>query len=208
MNEADRLATLHKQIQEFDRVLAGMQDVLSGFQNQLGNISGEINSLQEQSVKMNQKLKNRKIAKGQLGEFIEAVVLPPDFIKSIYTMDVTNEGYGNLLNMLSKKRIQLSKLVQSKASAEAAPNLNELTLEAVAKVYKFLQDLIVELQTPKTNIQIKQSYLRKYRPLMQFLDEQDPKTALEIRNNYTNVLGGVIFSILIDFFLFMRIDLL
>jgi vacuolar protein sorting-associated protein 52 len=191
MKEADRLAVLHTQIQNFDGVLEGMEDVLRGFQEQLGSISGEIKNLQGQSLSMNIKLKNRKNAKGQLNDFIDAVVIPPDFINSIYHMDPSKEGNATVLNMLSKKRTQLSKVANSKASSEAEPILNELTLEAVSKIYKFLQELISELQTPKTNIQIKQSYLRKYRALMQFLDEQDNRTAQEIRSSYETVLGGV-----------------
>jgi hypothetical protein len=38
-----------------------MEELLSVFQSDLGNISGEIQSLQEQSTFMSVKLKNRKV---------------------------------------------------------------------------------------------------------------------------------------------------
>lgn len=37
-----------------------MENMLGQFQSDLGNISGEIQTLQEQSLSMNVKLKNRK----------------------------------------------------------------------------------------------------------------------------------------------------
>lgn len=40
-----------------------MEELLSVFQSDLGNISGEIQSLQEQSTFMSVKLKNRKVIK-------------------------------------------------------------------------------------------------------------------------------------------------
>lgn len=38
-----------------------MEEMLSGFQSDLGSISSEIQFLQEQSVQMNVKLKNRQV---------------------------------------------------------------------------------------------------------------------------------------------------
>jgi Vps52 / Sac2 family len=48
------------QITSCDQILATMEEMLGKFQNDLGNISSEIRSLQEQSQSMSVKLKNRK----------------------------------------------------------------------------------------------------------------------------------------------------
>ena len=60
--EGDNLVGLLAQIQGCDSVLAGMEDALGGFQSSLGAISSEIRSLQEQSISLSVKLRNRRAA--------------------------------------------------------------------------------------------------------------------------------------------------
>ena len=48
--ESDNLIALHEQIQGCDGILETMESLLSGFQHDLGQISSEIKSLQEQSL--------------------------------------------------------------------------------------------------------------------------------------------------------------
>lgn len=50
-------------IKSCDEVLGRMEELLNVFQSDLGNISGEIQNLQEQSTHMSIKLKNRKVRK-------------------------------------------------------------------------------------------------------------------------------------------------
>ncbi|RUP47316.1 hypothetical protein BC936DRAFT_145867 [Jimgerdemannia flammicorona] len=57
---------LHGQIQSCDQILGTMEELLSVFQSDLGNISGEIQSLQERSSEMNIKLRNRKVRFGKV----------------------------------------------------------------------------------------------------------------------------------------------
>ena len=51
---------INTRMQACDGILETMEDMLGQFQSDLGNISGEIQTLQEQSLSMNVKLKNRK----------------------------------------------------------------------------------------------------------------------------------------------------
>lgn len=53
---------LHRQMQECDAVLARMQSLLLGFQDDLGGISEEIKHLQDESLSMSIRLKNRRAA--------------------------------------------------------------------------------------------------------------------------------------------------
>jgi predicted nucleic acid-binding Zn-ribbon protein len=62
IHESDNLVDLHHQIKTCDHILEEMEDLLGGFQADLGNISTEIKSLQEQSLTMSIKLRNRKTA--------------------------------------------------------------------------------------------------------------------------------------------------
>ena len=83
-------------------MLAGMEEALGGFQSNLGAISTEIRSLQEQSVSLSVKLKNRKAAEAKLGELVEEIALPPELIDEILDAEV-GDSYVDALQSLAKK---------------------------------------------------------------------------------------------------------
>ena len=58
------------QIRQCDGVLDGMESMLRGFQGDLANISAQIKFLQDESLSMNVKLRNRKSAESQLSGFM------------------------------------------------------------------------------------------------------------------------------------------
>lgn len=64
ITESDTLVELHDQIRRCDGILEVMEQMLGGFQHDLGNLSSEIKSLQEQSLTMKLKLRNRKVCAG------------------------------------------------------------------------------------------------------------------------------------------------
>jgi hypothetical protein len=74
-----------------DSILAGMEQMLGRFQGDLGNISTEIRSLQEQSQSMSIKLKNRKAAEQKLGAFLANLVVPTGLIEGIMQRDVDDD---------------------------------------------------------------------------------------------------------------------
>merc|ERR1712004_459722 len=57
IRESQNIATLHHEIVDCDQILERMENMLLTFQSDLGSISNEILSLQQQSVHMNVKLK-------------------------------------------------------------------------------------------------------------------------------------------------------
>ncbi|OUC41436.1 hypothetical protein D917_03375, partial [Trichinella nativa] len=81
VQQAENIATLHNEIRNCDKILNQMESMLTAFQSDLGNISNEIQSLQEQSVKMSVKLKNRQAVRGELSQFIDEIVVPEVMIK-------------------------------------------------------------------------------------------------------------------------------
>lgn len=60
-----------------------MEEMLGKFQNDLGNISGEIRALQDQSQSMSVRLRNRKAAELGLGSFLDSLALPAPLIDGI-----------------------------------------------------------------------------------------------------------------------------
>lgn len=91
LQEAGRLAELHQQIASCDGILQSMEHMLSAFQSDLGNISGEIQSLQEQSLSMSVKLANRKAVQAPLSTFVGNLALSSELIDAILDLDVGDE---------------------------------------------------------------------------------------------------------------------
>ena len=60
--------------------------MLDGFQKNLCSISSEIQQLQQQSVAMNVKLKNRQAVRSELSQFIDEMVVPEAMIKYTYSL--------------------------------------------------------------------------------------------------------------------------
>jgi Vps52 / Sac2 family len=113
--ESDNLVALQEQIRGCDGILGKMEALLGGFQTDLGKISSEarapacrvcartrltpaaqIKTLQEQSFTMSLKLRNRKAAEAQLGQFVEDISLPPKLISAIVEGEVREEPCGRL----------------------------------------------------------------------------------------------------------------
>eukprot|EP00959_Pyramimonas_sp_CCMP1952_P321182 6721104-Pyramimonas_sp.AAC.1 len=68
-----------------------MEDLLGGFQADLGNISTEIKTLQEQSLTMSIKLRNRKTAEAELGKFVEGLTVPPRLVTDILDREASED---------------------------------------------------------------------------------------------------------------------
>ena len=58
--QAPSISRLYQDMSACEKVLDSMQDILQGFQVNLGGISQEIKHLQDESSSMNVKLKNRR----------------------------------------------------------------------------------------------------------------------------------------------------
>jgi len=54
--------------------------LLGGFQTDLGSISSEIQVLQDKSLSLSTKLRNRKVVQAELGNFLDEIVVPPELV--------------------------------------------------------------------------------------------------------------------------------
>ena len=191
--EAESLAGLHTQIRSCDTVLDSMESMLRGFQGDLHSISAQIKFLQDESLSMNVKLRNRKAAEAQLSSFIQQIVVPPDLITNICESEV-NEAYLEYVVELNKK-VTFAKQDSTKmtsACADMAPELEKLRAKSVQKIHDFLLQRVASLRKKMTNIQIlQQSVLLKYKGLYQFLQEHAPEVAAEIKEAYTTTMSAI-----------------
>ncbi|RZC49083.1 hypothetical protein C5167_017514 [Papaver somniferum] len=195
IKESDNLVSLHDQIRDCDNILSQMETLLSGFQGEIGSISSEIKSLQEKSMDMGLKLKNRKGAEVKLARFVEDIIVPPRMVDIIVDSEV-NDEYMRTLEILSKKLkfVEVDTMVQSsKALKDVQPELEKLRQKAISKVSEFIVQKLHALRKPKTNIQIlQQSVLLKYKYVIIFLKEHGKEVYMEVRGAYVDTMNKVL----------------
>ncbi|CAG2165866.1 unnamed protein product, partial [Oppiella nova] len=69
--QSEAIASLHSEITSSDQILERLEGMLCSFQADLGNICQEILSLQELSVSLNQRLKNKQTIRSNLSQFVD-----------------------------------------------------------------------------------------------------------------------------------------
>ncbi|KAG6656240.1 hypothetical protein I3843_04G008200 [Carya illinoinensis] len=195
IRESDNLVSLHDQIRECDSILSQMETLLGGFQAEIGSISSDIKTLQEKSMDMGLKLKNRKVAESKLAKFVEDIIVPPRMVDIIVDGEV-NDEYMRTLEILSKKLkfVEVDPMVKaSKALKDVQPELEKLRQKAVSKVFDFIVQKLYALRKPKTNIQIlQQSVLLKYKYVVSFLKEHGNEVYTEVRGAYIDTMNKVL----------------
>ncbi|XP_057769636.1 LOW QUALITY PROTEIN: vacuolar protein sorting-associated protein 52 B-like [Salvia miltiorrhiza] len=195
IKESDNLVSLHDQIYDCDTILSQMEKLLSEFQAEIGSISSDIKILQEKSLYMGLKLKNRKVAESKLAKFVEEIIVPPRMIDIIVDGEV-NEEYMRTLEILSKKLkfVGIDTMVKtSKALNDVQPELEKLRQKAVSKVFDFMVQKLNALRKPKTNVQIlQQSVLIKYKYVILFLKEHGKEVYHDVRAAYIDTMNKVL----------------
>jgi len=198
VNESGNLEDLHSQIVECDEVLDAMEDMLGRFQGDLSEISSEIKHIQQQSLSLNVKLKNRRELHEKLSKFADNMQIPPTLIDTVLDCDVNSAEYLASLQILHRKLnfLRTSKDAQnSLAFQDVAPELSKLEAKAVSKVKAFLLEQFAILRKPKTNIQIQQqNRLLRLKGFISFIKQHNQVAYKEIRTNYTETVGAVLLS--------------
>jgi len=194
--ESKNIATLHNQISSCDGILARMEDLLIAFQTDLGSISSEILSLQQQSVEMNLRLKNRQSVRGELSQFVDDMVVTEQMITTILETPVTDMQFYEQLDSLNHKIIFLNEqsFREAKACTDVKDVVEKLKIKAVAKIREFFLQKINQLKKPLTNYQVPQSAILKFKFYFQFLQSMNREVAKEIRDEYTDTMSKILFS--------------
>lgn len=185
---------LHAQMLECDAVLARMQEMLQGFQGDLGGISEEIKHLQDESHNMNIKLKNRKKTEEKLNNFLINSSLAPELADSIMSASMNEDFVQAVLNLGKKlKYLQQSEPPLDGSSLDIAPcntfsgrtllpEFEKLKIRSISKIREYFMIQFNALRKPKTNVQVlQQTSLLKYSALMSFIQNEMPAIADELR---------------------------
>ena len=82
-SKATEITSLQNDLQECQTVLASLNEMLLGFQADLGGLSGEIQHLQEKSRTLDVQLRNRQKAEAGLRDFLKHIVVAPNLAHAI-----------------------------------------------------------------------------------------------------------------------------
>lgn len=196
IKESQNIALLHNQITACDSILERMEGMLSGFQSDLSSISSEIQTLQQQSVSMNVRLKNRQAVRSQLSQLVDELVVPGAMISTILDSPVTEQEFLEQLHELNNK-INFAKELsfrETLACSDIQDIVDRLKLKAVSKIREFILQKIYSFRKPMTNYQIPQNTLLKYRFFYQFLLANERTVAKEIRDEYVDTMSKIYYS--------------
>ncbi|KAL9000436.1 MAG: hypothetical protein Q9169_000953 [Polycauliona sp. 2 TL-2023] len=196
--EKDKFEDLHKSILACDDVLKSVQNSLTSFQQDLGAVSAEIETLQSRSTAMNTRLDNRKIVETLLGPAIEEVAISPEVVRIISDAPI-DLSWIKALEELDKRSVMMQRASQtpnrSLAISDLKPLLDDLNNKAIERIRDFFVSQIKALRSPSINAQIiqQQSFIR-YKELYGFLVRHHPVLGEEIGQAYINTMRWYYFS--------------
>jgi hypothetical protein len=102
VGESDNIAALFEQICGCESVLTTMQGLLQGFQDNLGGISEEIRSLQEESLGLSVRMQNRKALNAKIKAFLARVAVSEALITRIIEGEVSEPWLRDLRALAEK----------------------------------------------------------------------------------------------------------
>ncbi|GAB9463606.1 Vacuolar protein sorting-associated protein [Globisporangium polare] len=206
--KSEDIVELHDQVQECDNILAKMQEMLLGFQADLGGISDEIRHLQDESIGMNVRLKNRRETEDQLKRYLDQVALAPSLVATIDGAEVNDAFLHALVALNGKLKYAALRepdptgssfdLVPSQTAAfrEVEAQLQKLKARAVARVREFLLSKMNEVKKPKTNVQmVQQNTLLPMKYLVTFLADNAADVEEEFREVYAEAMSKTLTTV-------------
>lgn len=195
IKESSNIVDLHDQINSCDSILERLEGILCSFQADLGNICQEILSLQEESVSLNIRLKNKQAVRGDLSQFIDEIIIPESVMTHVIGTPASEQDFLDNLVILDQKIAFISDQNDSSPSVrDVSQILDNLKLKAISKIKEYIMKKIQSIKKAMTNYQILQNTLVKNKFFFKFLQNHDPETSKEILSEYTDTMMKVYFS--------------
>ncbi|KAL8788824.1 MAG: hypothetical protein Q9213_001495 [Squamulea squamosa] len=179
-------------LQACDDVLKSVQNSLTSFQQDLGAVSAEIETLQTRSSAMNTRLENRKTVETLLGPAIEEVAISPEAVSTISEGPIDASWLKALEELAKRSELTHGAFEgpnKSLAISDVKPLLDDLTNKAIERIRDFFVSQIKALRSPNINAQIvqQQSFVR-YKEMYGFLARHHPMLGKEIGQAYINTM--------------------
>lgn len=196
IKQSPNISQLHGQINECDGILERLEGILCTFQADLGNICQEILTLQEESVSLSIRLKNKQFIRQELSSFIEEIIIPEDVITHIIDTPASEKPFLDQLRVLDQKVLFVDEqnFRDAVSCKEVKEILKTLQEKAVAKIREYCLKKVQSFRKPMTNYQITQNALLKNKFFYQFLKNRDRNVARELTAEYLDTMSKVYFS--------------
>uniref|UniRef100_A0A3B1KHL8 Vacuolar protein sorting-associated protein 52 homolog n=1 Tax=Astyanax mexicanus TaxID=7994 RepID=A0A3B1KHL8_ASTMX len=157
--------------------LRQMEEMLSGFQSDLSSISSEIQTLQQQSVSMNIRLKNRQAVRSQLSQLVDELVVPSTMISYVPLVLLSFMNSTNKINFAKELSFR-----ETLACSDIQDIVDRLKIKAVSKIREFI------LYRIKSNY-----FISNILFFYQFLLANERTVAKEIRDEYVDTMSKIYF---------------
>merc|ERR1719412_1513191 len=173
-----------------------MENLLLSFQSDLGSISTEILNLQQQSVEMNLRLKNRQSVRGELSQFVDDLVVTEQLISTILDTPVSEQLFLEQLQVLDHKIAFLKEqsFREARGAADVKDVVEKLKVKAVTKIREYFLLKINQFKKPLANYQIPQNAMLRFKFYFRFLQSVNREVAREVRDEYVDTMGKIMFS--------------
>ena len=138
-NRKQKFEEFHNSISESDHVLKSVEAYLTNFKAELGQVSAEIESLQNRSVQLNSRLENRRQVERLLGPAVEDVSISPATVRTI-AEDLVDDRFIKALNEVEARSAILDRTDTSekvKAMEDVKPLLDDLKERAIERIRDF-----------------------------------------------------------------------
>lgn len=208
MKESDKILDLFNRVTSCDQILENLETILCKFQADLGNICQEIISLHEQTVSLNQQLKNKEAIKSKLSGFIEEMTIPQVVTHNIMYTSASDEKFLENLVTLHQK-IHFFK-EQDFRDALSCNDINQmihgLKSKAIFKVREYIIRKIGDCRKyfddqkySTGSNQVPQSCLLERKFFYQFLLAHERERAREVQNEYIETMAKVYYTYFRDY---------
>ncbi|KAL5339358.1 Sac2 family-domain-containing protein [Aspergillus crustosus] len=190
--ERDKFQELHSAISGCDDVSRSVEMYLTDFQNELGTVSAEIETLQTRSVQLNAMLGNRRKVEQLLGPAVEEISISPATVRLIAEGPI-DERWVKALNEFETRTASIEAKIASSSSTRAIddvrPILEDLKKKAIERIRDYLVSQVRSLRSPNINAQIiQQQRLVKFKDLYSYISRAHPTLAGEITQAYINTM--------------------
>lgn len=205
-SKKEEISMLRKELESCDAVLGALQEMLLGFQADLGGLSGDIRNLQEKSRSLGIQLRNRRQAESGLKKFLDHIVIAPNLVHAICRGPV-NDTFLKCVQDLNRIQKDIHDETPQDWSCGEAPSrtvagyemqehVQKLRLVAVSRIRDYFLLQMGFLRRPQTNVRMIQVHgLLKYSLLQDFLEETSPEIASEIYKVYVESMGKTLYSL-------------
>ena len=205
-NKSTEIANLRDELEACDAVLGALQEMLLGFQADLGGLSGDIRSLQDKSRSLGIQLRNRRRAEEGLREFLQHIVIAPNLAQTICRGPVNEQFqsnvyeldriYKNVHSETPQEWSCSSPPGQTVSGHEMQDHVRKLRLVAVGRTRDYFLAQMALLRQPQTNVRMIQKHgLVKYADLQDFLEDNSPEIATEMYNVYVESMSKTLYAL-------------